>query len=276
GTNDTRRAADELAALPALVTDAGTAHELGAGDLGDAPDAADTAPGPLAAALVPVPYYTRPSEDGVVAHFAHLARRSPVPLLVYHIPYRTGRPLSADTLRRLARLPGVVGVKLAVGGIDQATVEFLADCAPAANRTEPAGPAGPADLSDPSDTAIPPGFAVLAGDDMFCAPLLALGAAGGILASAHIATSVFADLATAWDRGETARACALGHALTGLSAALFAEPNPVVIKAVLAAQGRIPSAAVRLPLLPATPAAVDRALAALTTTEHTAATHVPA
>ncbi|MGV9611008.1 dihydrodipicolinate synthase family protein [Nocardia xishanensis] len=190
----------------------------------------------VAAALVPVPYYTRPTEAGVVAHFAHLAN-SPVPLIVYHIPYRTGRALSANTLRELAALDGVVGVKYAVGGVDADAVDLLAE--------------------PPAD------FAVLAGDDAFLSPLLALGAAGGIAATAQLATARFVALENAWRTGDLAAARAIGGELAVLSAAAFAEPNPTVIKGVLRAQGRIPSAAVRLPLLPAAPESVDRALAAL-------------
>ncbi|MGY2063318.1 dihydrodipicolinate synthase family protein, partial [Nocardia gipuzkoensis] len=79
----------------------------------------------VTAALTVVPYYTRPSEAGVVEHFRTLAATSPVPLLIYHIPYRTGRTLSVETLCRLAELPNVVGFKHAVGGIDDTTIAFL-------------------------------------------------------------------------------------------------------------------------------------------------------
>ncbi|MER7518344.1 dihydrodipicolinate synthase family protein [Streptomyces sp. NPDC126499] len=188
----------------------------------------------IRAALVTVPAFVRPSQDGVVAHFARLAADSPVPLVVYHIPYRTGRPLDAATLRTLGGLPGVVGVKHAVGGIDQDTVALLGDP--------------------------PAGFAVLAGDDAFVSPLLALGATGGILASAHLATDRFAALADAWRAGDTSRARALGHRLARLSGRLFAEPNPAVVKGVLHAQGRIPTPDVRLPLLPATEESVAAAM----------------
>jgi len=180
------------------------------------------------AALVVVPYYTRPSEDGVVEHFRQLAAASPVPLLIYNIPYRTGRTLSADTLLRLADLPNVIGFKHAVGGIDEDTVTFMA--------------------------RLPDNVTVLAGDDLYVGPMLALGARGGILASANVATRPYADLIA--HNGVLDQA----GALVPLAQALFAEPNPVVIKAVLAAQGRIPTAHVRLPLLPAGPVAVSRAL----------------
>jgi 4-hydroxy-tetrahydrodipicolinate synthase len=186
------------------------------------------------AALTLVPSFTRPGEAGVLAYFAHLAAASPVPLVVYHVPYRTGQRLSADALRRLAELPNVVGVKLAVGSIDADTIAFLAD--------------------------LPPDFAVLGGDDAFISPLLALGAQGGILASAHIATADFAHLIDAWRAGNVDDARVLGHRLAALSTALFAEPNPSVVKAVLHALGRIPTAAVRLPLVAATPGAAHAAL----------------
>ncbi|MEV6560844.1 4-hydroxy-tetrahydrodipicolinate synthase [Nocardia sp. NPDC051756] len=191
----------------------------------------------ITAALTVVPYYTRPSEAGVLAHFQALAATSPVPLVIYNIPYRTGRILSAETLRQLAAHPNIIGVKHAVGSIDDATIELMA--------TRPAD------------------FAVLAGDDLYLSPLLALGAAGGILASSTLRTGSFAALVAAWHEGRVDEARALGHRLAGLSAALFAEPNPTVIKAVLAAQGRIPSPAVRLPLLPASEAATTAALTAL-------------
>ncbi|OKI60627.1 dihydrodipicolinate synthase family protein [Streptomyces sp. MJM1172] len=189
------------------------------------------------AALVTVPPFVRPSAAGVLAHFARLTEVSPVPLVVYHVPYRTGQPLDAGTLRALGELPGVAGVKYAAGGIDQDTVALLGD--------------------------LPDGFEVLAGDDAYASPMLALGAAGAILASAHLATARFVELAAAWEAGDVPRARALGHALARVSAAAFGEPNPTVIKAVLHARGRIPTADVRLPLLPAAGASAARTLRSL-------------
>ena len=188
----------------------------------------------VAAALTLVPPFTRPGEAGVLAYFSDLAAASPVPLVIYHVPYRTGQNLSAYALRQLADLSGVVGMKHAVGGIDVDTVAFLAD--------------------------LPAGFAVLAGDDLFVSPMVALGAHGAILASAHVATAQFVEMLDAWRTGELARARSLGHRLALLSGALFAEPNPTVIKAVLHAHRRIPTPAVRLPLLPAGPDTTRAAL----------------
>ncbi|WP_113699016.1 4-hydroxy-tetrahydrodipicolinate synthase family protein [Nonomuraea lactucae] len=190
-------------------------------------------PPDVTAALVTVPYFLRPSEAGVVAYFEALAEETPVPLVIYHIPYRTGQPVSAATLRHLGGHPMVAGVKYAAGGVDQDAVDLLGD--------------------------LPEGFAVLGGDDVFVSPLLALGASGGILASAHLATGRFAELAGAWRAGDVRRARELGHRLARLSVALFAEPNPTVIKGVLHARGLIPTPDVRLPLVPASAPAVSRA-----------------
>ena len=140
----------------------------------------------VSAALTVLPYYTRPSQDGIIAHFTRVAADSPVPLIMYNIPYRAGVSATLQTLRELARIPGIAGIKHAVGGVDHDTVLLMADP--------------------------PEHFAVLAGDDMFASPLLALGAAGGILASAHVRTGEFAALIAAWRGGDAARARRTGSA----------------------------------------------------------------
>ncbi|MEU8039721.1 dihydrodipicolinate synthase family protein [Streptosporangium sp. NPDC049078] len=208
-----------------LVVGAATAEALRR--LGDHPE--------VVAALTVVPPFVRPGEEGILAHFAHLAELSPVPLIVYDVPRRTGQHLSAGTLRRLAVIPGVAGLKSAPGAITDDSIELLADP--------------------------PPGFAILGGDDPHISPMLALGAHGGVLASALVATADFARLVTAWRAGDVSEARALGHRLAPLSLRLFAEPNPTVIKAVLHARGDIPTPAVRLPLLAASPDTVAAALA---------------
>ncbi|MFE7189698.1 dihydrodipicolinate synthase family protein [Kitasatospora sp. NPDC057541] len=242
---DERRAVTEVCA--AVCAGRGVPLLVGAGGPGTAAAAEELAglaarvPG-VAGALVTVPSFVRPGEAGTVAHFRALAEASSVPLVVYHIPYRTGQALSGAALLELAALPNVAGVKYATGGVDQAAVELLA--------------------------AAPAGFSVLGGDDAVLAPLLALGADGGILASAHLATARFVELAEAWQAGDAARARALGHRLTGLAVAAFAAPNPAVVKGVLHAQGRIPTPDVRLPLLPAGPSEVARALELLSGLDH--------
>ena len=190
-----------------------------------------------AATLVRVPPFLRPGEEGVLAYFDAVTAQCPVPVVAYHVPYRTGQPLGVDALRRLAGTPGIAGIKYATGGVDATAVAFLADP--------------------------PPGCAVLGGDDVVIAPFLALGGHGAILASAHVATADFAELVAGWRTGDLTRARPLGYRLAVLSAALFAEPNPAVIKGVLHAQGRIPTPQVRLPLLAAHPASVTAALTAV-------------
>ena len=145
-----------------LLAGAHTPEDLRA--LGERPE--------VTAALSVVPPFTRPGEAGVLAYFTRLASGSPVPLVVYDVPHRTGQYLSAGTLRRLAGVPGVAGLKYAPGGINGDTVALLA--------TRPGG------------------LAILGGDDVFISPLLALGADGGILASAHLATAEFARLMALW------------------------------------------------------------------------------
>jgi 4-hydroxy-tetrahydrodipicolinate synthase len=228
------------AAEQRAVTDvaAGVARERGAQLIVGANDRAalralGTRPG-VTAALSVVPPFVRPGEAGVLAHFAALAAGSPVPLVVYDVPYRTGQYLSAATLIELATIDGVAGLKYAPGGISADTIALLA--------------------------ARPAGLAILGGDDPFISPLLALGAHGAILASAHLATARFAALLALWAAGDVAAARDLGGRLSALSTALFAEPNPALIMAVLAAAQRIPTPAVRLPLLPAGPGTTAAAL----------------
>lgn len=202
----------------------------------------------VTAALVAVPSYTRPGERGVVAHFRALAAASPLPVVVYHVPARTGQPVTWGALAELAGLPGIAGIKYATAAIDQEAVAMMA--------------------------GRPGGFAVLGGDDALISPLLALGADGGILASAHIRTRDFARLIRCWRSGEAAAARQLGHDLVPVARALFAEPNPAVIKAVLHQQGEIASPAVRLPLLPASEAATVAVLDLLATAHPAGAARV--
>ncbi|MFD5006268.1 dihydrodipicolinate synthase family protein [Streptomyces mutabilis] len=117
-----------------------------------------------------------------------------------------------------------------------------------------------------------PGFTVLGGDDTVISPLLAAAALGGILASANVRTTDYTELIELWRRDATGPARGLGAELARLSAALFAEPNPTVLKGVSYAQGRISSPAVRLPPLAASAGSVRRAVVlAAARTQETAA-----
>lgn len=212
GTNDTRTTIER--------------HER----LGDVPG--------VVASLAVVPYYVRPSEAGIVAHFTAVAERSPVPLVLYNVPYRTGRGLRVDSLLELAAHPNVMGVKQAVGGIDAATLHLLAEA--------------------------PPSFAVLGGDDAYLLPMVLMGGAGAIAAAAHVHTSHFVRMIDDGLAGRVVDARARAQALLPVVRALFAEPNPAVIKGVLHARGRIPTPDVRMPMTNASTAAVAGALEAIT------------
>jgi 4-hydroxy-tetrahydrodipicolinate synthase len=192
----------------------------------------------VVASLTVVPYYVRPSEAGIVAHFTEVAERSPVPLVVYNVPYRTGRGLGVTSLLELAAHPNVAGLKQAVGGIDADTLRVLAEA--------------------------PPSFAVLGGDDAYLLPTVLMGGAGAIAAAAHVGTSDFVRMIDDGLAGRVADARARAEALLPVVLALFAEPNPAVIKGVLHAQGRLPTPDVRMPLTNASKSAVDDALAAIT------------
>jgi len=189
---------------------------------------------PAAASLAVVPYYVRPSEAAIVRHFQAVAERSPVPLIVYNIPYRTGRGLGAAALIELAATPNVAGVKQAVGCIDAETLRVLSEA--------------------------DEGFSVLGGDDAFLLPLVLMGGAGAIAASANLCTGQFCEMIARGLRGDVAGARPIAEALLPLVAALFAEPSPAVIKAALHALGRIPTADVRMPLSPASREGAARAL----------------
>ena len=181
-----------------------------------------------------VPYYTRPSEEGIVSHFETLAAASSVPLIVYNIPYRTGRGLGADSLLRLASVENIAGLKQAVGGIDADTLRLMA--------------------------AKPDAFHVLCGDDPYIYPLLALGGAGAIAASANVCTAAFVRLVDAAHKGDEALARRLHETLLPLCTVLFEEPSPAVIKALLHANGKISTPNVRAPMTSASASVTTKAV----------------
>jgi 4-hydroxy-tetrahydrodipicolinate synthase len=223
-----------VATVASVCVDRGAHLVVGAGTVDtratiERHEALASVPG-VTASLAVVPYYMRPGPAGVVAHFEAVAARSPVPVLAYNVPYRTGQLLDADALLAIAAIDGVAGMKQSAGLIDDDVMRFMA--------------------------ARPDDFAVLCGDDALILPLMALGAVGAIAASAHFATGRFASLLDSADRAEA-------EALLPLVLALFAEPNPAVLKGLLHSQGRIPTPDVRMPMTGASEAGVDRAARAL-------------
>jgi 4-hydroxy-tetrahydrodipicolinate synthase len=190
----------------------------------------------LSGFLCLVPYYLRPTQRGIIAHFEAVATVSPAPVVIYNIPFRTGVAAETETLLALADVENIGGVKHSVGALDDATERLLAQA--------------------------PESFAVLCGDDAHLAATVLLGAAGGITASAHLCTDRWVALVEAALAGQTDAARGHQAALLDVVKAGFAEPSPAVFKAVLHRRGEIPSAHVRLPFVPASNESVDAAAAA--------------
>lgn len=193
------------------------------------------------ALLVVVPYYTRPSPAGIVDHFRAIADSVETPIVVYNVPYRTGRAIDVDSLLELAMVPHIVGVKQAVGALDNDTLELL--------RRKPST------------------FAVLAGDDAFIVPTMLMGGEGAIAAAAHVCTGQFVAMTTAALNGDAAVARAVASALLPVVNAGFAEPNPAVWKGALRALGEIECDALRAPMTAASAAAVGHLVSAVRTAE---------
>jgi len=195
----------------------------------------EVAPG-ASAVLVNVPYYTRPSEAGIVDHLRRVAEASAAPVIVYNIPYRTGRGLGSEALLELAATEHIIGVKQAVGTLDRDTLAVLA--------------------------GRPPGFHVFSGDDAFIAPTTLLGGAGAIAAAAHLRTATFTALVAAALDGDAGTAAALAHELLPIVDAGVAEPSPALWKAALAELGLVAHDGVRPPMTAASTAGTRTLLAA--------------
>jgi 4-hydroxy-tetrahydrodipicolinate synthase len=195
----------------------------------------------LSGVLCLVPYYLRPTQRGIIAHFEATAEASPAPVVIYNIPFRTSVAADVETLLTLAEVDNIAGVKHSMGRLDDGTERLLAEA--------------------------PDDFAVLCGDDAHLAAVVLLGGAGGITASAHLCTSRWAALVDAALAGEAESARHHQAALLPVVAAGFAEPSPAVFKGVLHSRGEIPSDRVRLPFLPASEANVDAAIGAVATAD---------
>ena len=188
-------------------------------------------------ALVVVPYYVRPSEAGIVAHFKAVAAASSVPVVLYNVPYRTGRGMGADAILELANTPNIAGIKQAVGALDADTLRVLNEA--------------------------PSTFGVLGGEDAVLFQIAALGGVGAIAASAHACTERVVEMIECGIAGKLDDGRAHAAALLPVVEAGFAEPNPAVWKGILHAQGRIATPNLRLPMTNASQGAVDRAMRAI-------------
>jgi 4-hydroxy-tetrahydrodipicolinate synthase len=191
--------------------------------------------------LVVTPYYNRPSQAGLLAHFTAVAAATDLPVLLYDIPSRTGREIDVDTLVALSEIPNIIGVKDATGRVDKAADVI------AATRGAPGG------------------FDVWSGADEVNLPLLSIGAVGVVSVAAHLAGPEIAAM-VAVHASDPARARDLHLACMPLHRALFLDPNPGPLKAALRARG-LPAGPVRLPLVDASPEIRDRVLAALSAIE---------
>jgi 4-hydroxy-tetrahydrodipicolinate synthase len=182
----------------------------------------ETAPWPIDGYLIASPYYSRPSQRGLLRHFTALADHASWPIVLYNIPYRTAVNLDTDTLLALAEHPNIAGLKDCSADRAQ-SIELL--------RRRPAG------------------FRVLTGEDAQYHDALSDGADGAILLSAHVETEMFAAVQAHLAAGEHEAAATCWRSVSELTRLLFAEPSPAPAKHWLARTGLIASAEVRLPMV---------------------------
>jgi 4-hydroxy-tetrahydrodipicolinate synthase len=174
-----------------------------------------------AGALLISPYYNKPTQDGIVEHYAAVAKASKLPLIVYNIPGRTASTIEPATLARLAEIDTIVAVKESTGSLDR-VMDTIAACG---DR-----------------------LAVLSGDDSLALPMIAMGAVGVISAVANVVPAEMARLADAALAGRWDEARRLHYRILPLIRACFLETNPIPMKAALALLGRCEDE-LRLPLL---------------------------
>jgi 4-hydroxy-tetrahydrodipicolinate synthase len=167
------------------------------------------------------PYYNRPDQNGIYQHFLKISESTPLPIIIYNIPYRTGRNIENETIHNLAGLRNIVGLKDSCGDLKQ-TMELL--------------------LHPPADLAI------LTGEDVLYYTTLLLGGAGGILASAHLATGRFVEIYSLIKANNYQAALEKWRGLADFIPFLFVEPNPAPLKYCLQREGLIKSLETRLPL----------------------------
>jgi 4-hydroxy-tetrahydrodipicolinate synthase len=187
------------------------------------------------ASLQVVPYYNRPTQEGMYRHFKAIAEAVDLPVILYNVPGRTVADMSNETALRLAPIENIVGIKDATGNIGRG-IELI--------------------------KAAPEGFAVYSGDDPTAMALMFCGAAGNISVTANVAPRAMHELCVAAMAGDVKRAVQINNGLLGLHAKLFIEPNPVPVKWALAEMGKMP-AGLRLPLAPLSPQYHETVRAAL-------------
>jgi 4-hydroxy-tetrahydrodipicolinate synthase len=174
------------------------------------------------ASLQVVPYYNRPTQEGMYQHFKAIAEAVDLPVILYNVPGRTVADMANETILRLAAVDNIVGVKDATGNIARG-LDLL--------RLAPAD------------------FAVYSGDDPTAVALMLAGGKGNISVTANVAPRAMAELCKAAMAGDITRAIELNNKLFPLHQKLFVEPNPVPVKWALAEMGKMPPG-IRLPLVP--------------------------
>ncbi len=173
-----------------------------------------------------VPYYNKPSQEGIYQHFRAIAEAVDIPMVLYNVPGRTVADMQPETALRLAQVPGIVGIKEATGDIERAC--WLIKQAPK-------------------------GFAIYSGDDSTAIALMLLGGHGNVSVTANVAPKAMHELCAAALAGKASEATAIHLKLLALHKALFCEPSPAPTKWAMAQLGHC-GAALRLPITPLTPA----------------------
>jgi len=176
-----------------------------------------------------VPYYNKPTQEGMYRHFRAVAERSPLPMVLYNVPGRTGADLSTETTLRLADVPGIVGIKDATADVGRGS-ELIKALALAGHRD----------------------FAVYSGEDITALPLILMGGHGVISVTANVAPKLMAQMCTAALAGDVLAARERNNRMLGLHRRLFIESNPIPTKWALAEMGLIKNE-LRLPLVPLSP-----------------------
>jgi len=174
------------------------------------------------ASLTVVPYYNKPTQEGLYQHFKAIAEAVDMPHILYNVPGRTVADMSNDTVLRLAQIPGIVGIKDATGNIERGS-----------------------DLLQ----GAPKDFAVYSGDDASTLALMLLGARGTISVTANVAPKLMHEMCMAALNGEVAKAREINFRLLGLHRNLFVEANPIPVKWAVARMGKMKNV-LRLPLTP--------------------------
>jgi 4-hydroxy-tetrahydrodipicolinate synthase len=170
-----------------------------------------------------VPYYNKPTQEGLYQHFKAIAEAVPdFPMVLYNVPGRTVADMQHDTVLRLAQVPGIVGIKEATGNIERA--QWL--------------------IRD-----VPEGFAVYSGDDPTAVALMLCGGQGNISVTANVAPRLMHELCVAAVAGDAKRAMAIQRKLMPVHKHLFVEANPIPVKWAMARMGLMGSA-LRLPMTP--------------------------